>query len=85
MELWDTPRPKKGTLSYKLVAWFCNTFNYCEGYWYGTDVEKPENKLYNFLFKYWLFPFKNNECLCCNATRGVMYGVILGFILGKLL
>lgn len=85
MELWDTPKPKKGTLSYKLVEWFSNNINWCEGNWYGTDVAKPDNKVWDFLYTYWLFPFKQNECLCCNTTRGVFYGTIFGFILGKLL
>ena len=85
MKLLKVPEPKEGTVAYKLCEWFCNNINWCHGYYYGTEIEKPENKIYNALYNYWLFPFENNGCLCCNTTRGVVYGVILGFILGRLL
>lgn len=85
MKLWDTPKPKPGTFWYKVCQFFVNNINWCEGWYYDSDTPKPPNKLYDFLFTYWLFPFKNNACLCCNTTRGVFYGLVLGFILGKIL
>lgn len=85
MKLLDTPKPEKGTLAYKLAAFFVNHINFCEGYYYGTELDKPENPLYNFFYKYWLFPFRQNDCICCNTVRGVLYGVLIGYILGVLL
>lgn len=85
MFLLKTPSPKEGTLAYKLCEFFVNNINWCEGWLYGTEIAKPENKLYNALYKYWLFPFENNGCLCCNTTRGVLYGGIIGYLLGRLL
>lgn len=84
VKLWPTPKPLPGTLAYRFVAWFCNTINWCEGYYYGTEMPKPDNKLYNVLYEYWLWPFVNEGCACCMTTRGVLYGAVLGFILGGL-
>lgn len=84
MKLWDTPKPKPGTLAYKFCEFFVNHFNFCEGYYYGTELEKPENKLYNWLYEHWLFPFKQTHCVCCNSVRGLMYGVVIGYIIGRL-
>lgn len=66
----------------RFKEWFVNNVNWCEGYYYGTDKPKPENKIYNWFYKYWLFPWKQNECLCCNTVRGVIYGFVLGVIAG---
>ena len=85
LPLWDTPQPKPGTMGYKFCQWFVDNINWCEGYYYGTDTPKPENKLYSVLWEYWLFPFKNNGCACCIGTRSLVYGLVLGFILGRLL
>lgn len=82
--LWDTPHPKPGTLGYKFCKWFSDNINWCEGYYYGTEIPKPDNKLYNIIYKYWTWPFVNPGCECCSATRGVIYGAIVGFILGRL-
>lgn len=81
MRLLDTPKPEPGTRWYRFCEWFCNRVNFCEGYYYGTDVPKPENKLYNFLYSVWLFPFSQNDCICCNTVRGIIYGFILGGLL----
>lgn len=81
MLLCTVPQPKPGTLFYKLAAWFVNNMNWCEGYYYGTETPKPENRVYNFFYKYWLFPFENTGCACCAAVRGLVYGFILGGIL----
>lgn len=59
---------------------FNDNVNWCHDYYDGTD--KPENKLYSFLFKHWLFPFYGIECKCCYTTRGVFYGLIVGAVLG---
>lgn len=85
MELWDTPKPKPGTWAYKFVAWFCNNVNFCHGWLYDSDIEKPANKVYDFFYKVWLFPFKQNDCICCNTVRGLLYGGLVGYIIGSLL
>lgn len=83
--LWDTPKPQKGTWFYKFCAFFVDHINFCEGYYYGTEIEKPENIVYNWLYSHWLFPFKQNGCVCCNVVRGVLYGAVIGFIFGSFL
>ena len=85
MELWDTPKPKPGTWAYKFVAWFCNNVNLCHGWLYDSDIEKPANKVYDFFYKVCLFPFKQNDCICCNTVRGLLYGGLIGYIIGSLL
>lgn len=91
LPLWDTPKPKYGTVSYWLVKYFVDNFNFCHGYKYdefdqeGNPVPKPENKLYNVIYKYWTWPFVNPDCICCAAVRGVIYGAVIGFIAGRLL
>ena len=85
MKLIDPPKPAKGTRAYKLVAFFVDHVNFCEGVYYGTEIDKPDNSLYNFFYKYWLFPFRQNDCICCNTVRGLLYGGIVGYILGSLL
>ena len=85
MELWDAPKPKPGTWAYKFVAWFCNNVNFCHGWLYDSDIEKPANKVYDFFYKVWLFPFKQNDCICCNTVRGLLYGGLIGYIIGSLL
>lgn len=82
MELWDTPKPAPGTLGYKLCKFFVNRLNFCEGYFYDTETPKPENPVYEWFYKFWLFPFKQNECICCNTVRGLIYGGIIGYLLG---
>lgn len=84
MRLLDTPKPRKGTWRYKICEFFVNHVNFCEGVYYGTDFDKPQNRLYEFLYEHWLFPFKQNDCICCNTVRGLVYGGILGFMVGKL-
>lgn len=80
----DPWHPKEGEFGYRFVKWFTNNINWCHGYYYESDVPKPDNKLYNLCYKYWLFPFKQCDCLCCNTVRGLIYGFILGWILGGL-
>lgn len=82
--LLDTPKFEPGTLGYKLAEFFVNNLNWCEGMLYGTDIEKPENKVYNWFYKVWLFPFKQNDCLCCNTVRGLIYGGIIGYLIGRM-
>lgn len=82
MKLIDIPKFESGTFMFKLASWFVNNINWCEGYYYGTDVTKPDNKVYNFFYTYWLFPFVQNGCMCCNTTRGVVYGILLGYLIG---
>ena len=85
MKLIVPPQPKKGERGYWFVKWFTDNINWCHGYYYDSEIEKPENKLYNFFYKYWLFPFIQTDCLCCNTVRGLIYGFILGFIFRGLL
>lgn len=81
----------EGTWRYKFIKWFCDNINFCHGYRYaeydeeGNPVAKPDNKLYDFLYRYWLFPFKQNDCICCNTVRGLVYGFVIGLVLGWLL
>lgn len=82
--LLDTPKFEPGTLGYKLAEFFVNRCNPCEGFYYGTETEKPENKVYNWFYKVWLFPFKQNDCLCCNTVRGLIYGGIIGYLIGRM-
>lgn len=84
MKLIQTPSPEPGTWRYRFCAWFVNHVNFCHGTYYGTDVEKPDNKVFNFFYTYWLFPFVQNECICCNTVRGLIYGGVLGFIIGRI-
>lgn len=88
----DTTKvPQKGSLKYALTKWFCDKLNFCHGAFYdeydaeGNPVEKPENKVYNFFYKYWLWPFEQTGCACCNTVRGLIYGAILGWLMGRLL
>lgn len=81
----DTPKPQPGTLAYTLCQFFVNHINWCEGYYYDTDEPKPDNKLYNWLYAHWLWPFKQNDCICCNTVRGVVYGGVVGYSMGVLL
>lgn len=71
---------KPGSISYKLCKWFVDNANFCSDYFDGT--EKPENKVYSFFLKYWLFPFEQTGCPCCNAVRGLIYGALIGYIIG---
>lgn len=85
----STRVPEKGTLKYKFNKWFVNNINWCDGYKYdeydeaGNPVEKSENKIYNFFYTYWLWPYIQTGCACCNTVRGLIYGGIIGFIVGK--
>lgn len=95
MKLIDSSsiRPAPGTWKYRFCRWFHNEVNWCEGTLYDTVnpenpeffLDKPENKLYSWFYKYWLFPFQQNDCICCNTVRGLLYGGAVGFILGSLL
>lgn len=76
--------PDRKSWRYKFNRWFVNHINFCHGYYYDTSDEKPQNKIYNFLYKYWLWPFEQTDCLCCNTVRGLMYGAVLGYLLGRL-
>ena len=78
-----TPAP--GERGYRFVNWFCDNINFCHEYYYGTDTPKPENRVYNILYEYWSFPFEQPDCICCNTVRGLIYGGIIGFILGRLI
>lgn len=95
MKLIDTSvQPEPGTWKYKLCEWFCDHVNFCHGVFYTPKkiseteeifIDKPDNSLYDWFYKYWLFPFKQTDCVCCNTVRGLLYGAIIGYILGRLL
>lgn len=80
--LFDVPKFREGSFAWRCARFFVNNINWCEGYYYETSDSKPENKIYNFFYNNWLFPFKQNGCICCNTTRGLFYGVVIGYILG---
>lgn len=65
----------------KVKEFFVNNINWCEGHYYKSDKEKPDNKVYDFFYNHWLFPFAQNGCLCCNTVRGLIYGIIIGLML----
>lgn len=65
--LWDTPKPQKGTWFYKFCAFFVDHINFCEGYYYGTEIEKPENIVYNWLYSHWLF--LSSKTVACAVMR----------------
>ena len=77
-------RPEKGTWKYKFCEWFVNNMNWCEGEYYD-GKEKPVNKVYEFFYRYWLWPFYQNDCTCCNTVRGLIYGFIIGLTVGVIL
>lgn len=81
MKLLQPWHPLPGQFGYRFVKWFRNNINWCDGYYYDSLEPKPDNKLYNFFYKYWLFPFEQNDCICCNTVRGLIYGIIIGAIL----
>lgn len=71
-------------------VWFHNHVNWCEGTLYDPEnpeilLDKPDNSVYNWFYKYWLWPFEQTGCACCNTVRGLIYGAIIGFVLGKFL
>lgn len=74
---------KPGTIFYKFCHWFIDNVNFCSDYTDGT--EKPENKVFEFFRTYWLFPFKQTGCACCNTVRGLIYGAVIGFVLGAII
>lgn len=89
MKLIDSAKinPEYGTLRYKFCRFFNDYINWCHGYYYDKKnpdnptlpLDKPYNKLYAFFYDYWLFPFKQNDCICCNTVRGLIYGAVLGY------
>lgn len=79
------PDKNKKTLWYRFKEWFVNNINWCEGYYYGTDTPKPENRVLNWFYRHWLWPWKQNDCMCCNTVRGVIYGFIVGFVAALIL
>lgn len=85
MTLIDTEAYKsnKETFLGRAVIFFIDHVNFCSDYADGS--EKPENRVYEFFRTYWLFPFKQTGCPCCNAVRGLIYGFVLGLIIGGIL
>ncbi len=75
---------EKGTWKYRLAAWFINNVNFCHGLRID-GTPKPDNKVYNAFYKYWLWPFQQTDCICCNTVRGLLYGFAAGFLLRGLL
>ena len=73
--------PPEASLRYKLLKFFIDKVNFCHGQYFDSEVDKPYNSLYEFFYRYWLFPFKQNDCICCNTVRGLIYGFILGVLL----
>lgn len=60
---------------------FVDRINFCHGEFHD-GKEKPANVLYDWLYAHWLWPFMQTDCVCCNAVRGLMYGLAIGFIIG---
>lgn len=71
-------------------VWFHNNINWCEGTIisgknFEETLDKPDNPVYEWFYKYWLWPFEQTGCACCNTVRGLCYGIAIGFVLGMLL
>lgn len=87
----STKIPPEGTWRYRFSKWFTDNINWCHGAYYneydeqGNPVDKPDNKIYNFFYKYWLWPYIQTDCICCNTVRGVIYGVVIGWVMGKII
>lgn len=88
--MFDHLPVKKGTRLYRIVKWFVDNLNWCEGYYYDeftekdgelVPVPKPENKVYNWFYEHWLWPWKQTGCVCCNTVRGMMYVAAIFIIL----
>ena len=79
----DVPKPEKGTLAWHFFRWFNDNVNFCHGWLYDSGLDKPDNPVYNWFYDHWLWPFRQNGCLCCNAVRGLIYGFAAGFLFGR--
>lgn len=71
-------------------VWFHNNINWCEGTIINLKnpeivLDKSPNRVYDWFYNHWLWPFQQTGCACCNTVRGVCYGILIGFIFGKLL
>lgn len=73
----------EGSIRQKLMWVFIDHINFCHGEFHN-GVDKPVNKVYDWCYEHWLYPFKQTDCLCCNTIRGLLYGGVIGFILGVL-
>jgi len=72
----------KGSIREHLLNWFIDRVNFCHGEFHD-GTEKPANKLYDWLYYHWLWPFKQTDCVCCNTVRGLLYGIIIGYVIGR--
>lgn len=68
----------------RFKQWFIDNINWCEAK-YSDGRDKPENRVLNWFYEHWLWPWDQNDCLCCNTTRGLIYGLVMGMIIGGLL
>ncbi len=64
----------------KFRVWFQDHVNFCENF--SSGEPKPLNPVLAFFVQHWFWPFENPHCDCCAAVRGVVYGGVVGFILG---
>ena len=63
------------------MDFFTDHVNFCHGEFHD-GTEKPENKIYDWFYEHWLWPFKQTDCICCNTVRGLIYGFIIGIYIG---
>ena len=60
----------------KFKNFFNDYINWCEAE-YSDGREKPENKVYHFIYRHWLWPLAQNDCVCCNTVRGMIYVCVI--------
>lgn len=66
-----------------VVNFFLDHINFCHPVLH-TGEDKPESLFYNLYCKlFWPIPEKG--CWCCGSVRGIMYGVLLGIVIGYLI
>lgn len=72
------------TLVQKIKWWFLEQVNWC----HPTDRdgnEKPKTLFYTaYCFLFWPIPWQDTPCWCCASVRGIMLGLIFGFLAGYL-
>lgn len=70
-------------LCYEIKWFFLEQINWCHKTDRNGNEKKPSifYNLYCYLF--YPIPWMENPCWCCASVRGLVYGIVLGFVLGK--
>lgn len=68
----------------RIKNFFLDHINWCHKT-LSNGEPKPNTKFYQFFcYLFWPIPWNEEPCWCCAGTRGIIYGVVLGIILGYL-